>query len=441
MPKLAYKNYMLVLLTVVAAFNYLDRYILSLALEPIKQEFQLSDSELGFLTGFAFALFYAVAGIPIARWADRGNRNIIVTMTTSLWSVMLVFSGLVGNFTQLLLVRVGVAVGEAGCVPTAQSLIADYFDRPERPRAMAIYWLCFPISVIVGYLGGSWLIEAHGWRTAFIVIGITGILLTILAKLTLREPRLKQTTTAVVEHPSLNEVLTTLWQTQAFRNIVLAFCVSYFFSLGTFAWMPTFFLRNHGMQTVEIGIWLAFIVGVGGLFFGYLGGVLTSRYAGGKEALQMRAVALAFTLTGLFNVMIYLSSNKYHGLAFLAASVPPATLINGAIFSAIQSLVNNHMRSIAIALVFLLANLVGMGLGPVAVGVLSDLLAPMFGQDSLRYALALFSPGFLWVAYHYWKAAATIEDDIRRAESTAGSIDTKAATLDAIRQGSPSGRV
>ena len=162
MPKFVYKHYMLGLLTVVAAFNYLDRFVLSLLMEPIKQELHLSDSQLGLLTGIAFALFYAVAGIPIARWADRGNRNTVVTVTTALWSAMVALFGLAGNFSQLLLVRVGVAVGEAGCLPPAQSLIADYFNRAERPRAMAIYWMCGPIATIIGYLGGGWLAETVG---------------------------------------------------------------------------------------------------------------------------------------------------------------------------------------------------------------------------------------------------------------------------------------
>ena len=155
MPNLQYKHYLLALLTVVATLNFLDRFVLSLLLEPIKQDLKLSDTQLGFLTGFAFALFYAVAGIPIARWADRGNRNTIIFVTTALWSAMVALCGLVGNFTQLLLVRVGVGVGESGALPPAQSLIADYFDRTERPHAMAIYWMCAPISMIIGYLGGA----------------------------------------------------------------------------------------------------------------------------------------------------------------------------------------------------------------------------------------------------------------------------------------------
>ena len=146
MPKMQYRYYMLVLLTIVAVFSYLDRGVFSLAMESIKHDFQLSDSQLGFMSGLAFALFYAVAGIPIARWADRGNRVNVVTLTTGLWSIMVVMLGFAGSYTHLLLVRVGVAVGESGCAPSAHSLISDYFDRAERPRALAIYWTFAPFA-------------------------------------------------------------------------------------------------------------------------------------------------------------------------------------------------------------------------------------------------------------------------------------------------------
>jgi len=427
MPKLQYKHYMLGLLTVVAAFNFLDRYVLSLVLESIKQDLQLSDSQLGLLTGFAFALFYAVAGIPIARWADRGDRNTVVSVTTALWSTMVALCGLMGNFTQLLLVRVGVAVGEAGCLPPAQSLIADYFDRAERPRAMAIYWMCSPIAVIIGYLGGGWLAEYFGWRITFMIIGLPGILLAILVKLTLREPRLEQKTHSVITQPSFKVVLNTLWLQPTFRHIVLAFCVTFFFGTGISLWLPTFFIRSHGMETGELGAWLAFVWGVCAVFGTYLGGVLATHYAAGKEGLQMRTIALAHILYGILFVTVYLSSNKYNALALLAALTIIGAAVNGPIFSAIQSLVNDRMRSVALALIFLFANLIGFGLGPLVAGVLSDLLAPKFGQESLRYALLMLSPGYLWAAFHYWRASHTIEDDIRKVEPVAGSMETTAA--------------
>ena len=411
-----YKHYLLALLTTVAVFNYLDRTVLSLLLEPIKEDLELSDSELGFLTGFAFAMFYAVAGIPIARWADRSNRNTVITATTALWSVMVAVCGLVISYTQLLLVRVGVAVGEAGCVPPAQSLIADYFDRVERPRAMAVYWLCYPVSMILGYLGGGWLADSIGWRMTFVVIGVPGVLLAILVKLSLREPRLKKTETFVVEQPSLKIVLATLWQQRSFRQIVTAFCLASFFGVGVVQWLPTFFIRSHDMEISEVGLWFAFAWGVCGMFGTYLGGALATRYAANKEALQIRVLAALCVLSGLLYAMVFLSPNPYLAMGFMSIVAALFGMFNGPIFSMIQSLVIDCMRSVALALTFLFANLLGFGLGPVAVGILSDLLSPKFGHESLRYSLVLFAPGYFWLAFHYWQVGNTIEADIRRVE-------------------------
>jgi len=447
MPKLQYKNYLLILLTLIATFNYLDRFVLALVLEPIKQEFQLSDSQLGLLSGFAFALFYATAGIPIARWADRGNRNTIVTLTTGLWSAMVALSGLVGNFTQLLLVRVGVAVGEAGCLPTGQSLISDYFDRADRLRAMAIYWLCAPIAMIVGYFGGGWLAEAVGWRTTFILMGLPGVLLALIARLTLREPRLKKNVTigaeclsTSTEHYSFKEVLTTLWQVISFRHLVVAFCIAYFFGMGIGQWLPTFFIRSHGMSAGELGTWLALTWGVCGVPGTYLGGILASRYASKKEALQMRAIAVLFTLTTFLYALICLSPSQAISITLLGVNGFTFGLTNGVVFAAILSLVDERMRSTAMALIFLLANLVGLGLGPIAVGMLSDGLMPMYGNESLRFALVCFSPGYLWVAFHYWKASSTIEADISCVTSSQVHTDSSSKAQTAPQKVTSTGR-
>ena len=434
--ELAYKNYLLAVLVLVAAVGYFDRFVFALVLEPIKHDLHLSDTQLGLMTGIAFAAFYAVAGIPIARWADRGNRVTISATAVGLVGIMVSLCGVVGNFAQLLLVRAGVAVGEAGTVPAAHSLISDYFDRTERPRAMGFYSMSYIISMIIGYLVGGWLVEIFGWRTTFMMIGVPGVLVAILVKLTLREPRLTQQrrtqqASVIAEQPSLMEVLQVLWQQRTFRHIFLAFCISYFFILGTSQWLAAFFMRSHGMDSAELGAWLALSMGVGGLLGNYLGGYCATRFAAGREKLQMRALAFIYILYGLLTVMIYLSNSQYVALAFVAVSVLVGTLTNGPLFAAIQSLVNERIRSVTIALIFLFANLIGLGLGPLAVGVLSDLLNPMFGQESLRYTLALSSSGTLWVAVHYWKAANTIEDDIRHVESAAEAIETEATAFKA----------
>ncbi|MDC1513863.1 MFS transporter [Porticoccaceae bacterium] len=417
MARFQYKHYLLILLTVVATLNYVDRFVLSLVLEPIKQEFGLTDSQLGLMSGFAFASFYALAGIPIARWADRGNRNIIVTLTTGLWSIMLVLSGMVGNFTQLLVSRVGVAVGEAGCLPPANSLIADYFDRAERPRAMATYWLCGSLALIVGYLGGGWLVANYGWRLSFIIIGVPGLFLAALVKFTLREPRLKKNICVVESQPTFKSILVSAWQQRALRHIIMGFIVAYFFSMGFVQWLPTFFMRSYGMDSAHVGAWFAVSWGGFGLIGTYLGGHVTERYAAHKEALQMRCIGVGFAVVGLSYVAVFLSENYYQALAGMSLAAFIGGMANGPVFSAIQSLVNNKMRSVMLALIFLLANFIGLGLGPVATGALSDLFASSYGQESLRYALAAFAPGLVWVSYFYWKASQTIESDIEAIEA------------------------
>ena len=429
MAKLQYKHYVLLLLTIVGVSNYLDRGVLALALEPIKNEFQLSDGQLGLLSGFTFALFYAVAGVPMARWADRGNRNHVITLAAAMWSSMLVATSVVGSFSQLLLARMGVAVGESGCVPPAQSLISDYFSRIERPRAMSIYWLCAPIATILSYIGGGWLIEQLGWRNTFLVIGLPGVLLAMVVKLTLREPRTVQQRTVAVTQVPLKDVLTTLWQGRAFRHLVMTLCISVFVSVGIATWIPAFFIRSYSMSIGEAGFWIGLSSGIGGLLFTYLGGYLATRYAPGKEALQMKSIALIYVCCGGVFFLFCLSDSKVEALVLkfvVFGVILPMTL--GPFFAAVQSLVEERMRAVAVAFILMFSHLIGMGLGPVAIGVVSDLLVPSFGQESLRYSLLLFSPGYLWCAFHSWKSAATIEADIKAVEAKGASTSAQEAT-------------
>ncbi|MGX4675858.1 spinster family MFS transporter [SAR92 clade bacterium H246] len=419
MSNVIYKRYVLVLLTLVAALNYLDRYVLAILLEPIKHDLSLSDSQLGFLTGFAFALFYAVAGIPIARWADKGNRNTIVYSTTFLWSAMVAICGLVGNYTQLLLARIGVAVGEAGCLPPGQSLVSDYFDRSERPHAMAIYWLCSPIAIIIGYLAGGFLGDSLGWRMTFIAIGLPGVAVAILVKLTLKEPRLLRSQSDQISTSSFTAVIKTLIQRNAFRHLAIAFCINYFFMMGIFQWVPTFYIRSYGMSATEVGSWLALIWGGCGFIGTYLGGYLVSAFASGKERTHMQWVTAVIAFEAIIFAIIYSVFDKQISLALMAIVAFLGSCVNAPIFSAIQGLANERMRSVALAIIFLMANLIGFGLGPIAVGVLSDRFNPSFGQESLRYAMLVFSPGLLWAAYHFWRVSFSIEQDIKMAEEVA----------------------
>jgi predicted MFS family arabinose efflux permease len=304
-----YRRYLLTVLLIILAFNYVDRLALGIVLQDIKLDLQLSDTQLGILSGIAFALFYSVMGIPIARWADRGNRVTIIAVTTALWSVAVALCGMAASFLQLLVVRIGVAVGEAGCIPPAHSLIADYFDRAERPRAVAVYMLGSSLSVVVGYFLAGWLNELYGWRVTFMLLGLPGIGLSVLVWLTLKEPRraasaalegnsgnaapasVSTLAPATQSHPSLKDVCATLWASATFRHLLVCFSVWYFFGYGILQWQPAFFIRSHGLDTGELGTWYAIVWGIGGVLGTYWGGELASRYAARNERLQLRATA------------------------------------------------------------------------------------------------------------------------------------------------------
>ncbi|MGX4675965.1 spinster family MFS transporter [SAR92 clade bacterium H246] len=412
MNQLEYKHYLLSVLVLVGAISMFDRFVFALALEPIKQDLGLSDTQLGLMTGIAFAAFYAIAGVPIARWADRGNRVTISALSVGLLGIMVSCCGMAANFFQLLIARAGIAIGEAGTIPPAQSLLADYFDRAERPRAMGIYFIYYTISMVIGYLIGGWMIESYGWRTTFIVLGIPGVLVALLVRLTLKEPRLKQPVVLSTEMPGLRSTIVLLWQQNSFRKLFIVFCLSYFFFMGVSQWLATFFIRSHGMSSTELGVWFALIWGLAGLAGNYLGGDFASRYAVHKEKLQMRVIAVVFVFNMVASAMLYLASDRYLALGFMAVTAFLLTFGNGPIFAAIQSLVHERVRSLAIALMFMFGNLIGFGLGPLALGMVSDALQPQFGDDSLRYALLIFAPGGLLVAYLYWLVSNHIEEDL-----------------------------
>lgn len=424
----SYKNYLVILLLVILAFNNVDRLALGLLLQDIKVDLQLSDTELGFLGGMAFALFYSIMGIPIARWADRGNRVTIITLTTALWSAAVALCGFAANFVQLLLIRIGVAVGEAGCISPAHSLIASHFSRAERPRAVAKYMLGYPLSSVIGYFLAGWLNELYGWRTTFILLGLPGLALAALAWFTLKDPRRQALaatsalqTTAEEPTPagnahSLKEVFTVLWANRSFRHLLLCISVQYFFGYGDMQWKPAFFIRSFGLDTGTVGTWFAVIYGVGGFLGIYFGGVMASRYAAQNERLQLVVIAVAYSAFGILSSCIYLSPNVYMAFGFLALAVAGGAITAGPLFATIQTLVPPHMRATSIALVYLFANLIGMGLGPLAAGALSDVLRAMYGEESLRYALLLLSPGYLWCGWHLWRASKTVTQDLEAAQ-------------------------
>lgn len=422
MQRMSRKSYLLAVLSAIMVFNYVDRIAMAVMLQNIKVDLRLTDTDIGLLTGIAFALFYSVMGIPIARWADRGDRVKIISITVALWSVAVALCGKAASFLQLLAIRIGVAVGEAGCHPPAFSLISDYFDRAERPRAVAHYMLAWPVALLLGFFAAGWFNEAYGWRATFLAVAAPGLGLAVLAAITLREPRrgvtvrrdARRTAAADAPQPGFREVLRALWKSRAYRHLLVSFALSYFFGNGILQWQPAFFMRSFGLDSAEIGTWFALIYGVGGLFGTYLGGEIASRYAGDDERLQFRGLAALYAALAILGAGVYLVPKWGLALAVLGLCAIGAAAVNGPLFAATQTLVPPRMRAMSIAIVLFFSNLIGLGLGPLIVGMLSDGLHPWLGNESLRYALLALCPGYFWCTWHLWRASRTITADLAR---------------------------
>ena len=410
----AVRNYALGVLVVVYTFNFIDRQILSILLEPIKQDLGLSDSALGMLTGFAFALFYATLGIPIARFADRSNRRNLIAWALAIWSAMTAVSGLAQNFWHLLLARIGVGVGEAGCSPPAHSMLADYFPTENRATALGIYSLGIPFGLLFGFIAGGWLNEFFGWRVAFFIVGVPGLLLAILVRFTLREPPrgMAEGRVADEEQPTIMETFRFLWSKRSFRHMAVGGGLTAFVGYGVITWVPSFLIRSYGMSTGDVGTYLGLILGIPGGIGIALGGYLADRYGARDTRWYLWIVSVALIASTPLFFGVYLSSTAFASLMFLILPILLGNFYQATTFSQTQGLVSLRMRSVAAAVLLFILNMIGLGAGPQAVGILSDVLQPSYGDESLRYALLMLSTVQIWAAYHYYQAGKSLKDDL-----------------------------
>jgi MFS family permease len=411
----AYKRYALAAVTSIYMWNLVDRGLMTLLLQPIKSDLQLSDTQLGFLTGIAFGLFYAVFGLPIARWADRGNRVTIASISIGLWGLTVMASLLVTNYIQLVCARIAAAVGESGCKPPTYSLVGDYFPAAaERTRALAIYVSGNFLSALVSYILGGWLNELYGWRKTFFLMGIPGLVLAVLIKLTIAEPRASASDTRPEQRslPSMRAVFTLLWGQRSCRHLSIALILLYTLGLGLGPWYAAFMIRSHGMGTAELGIWLGLIFGLGGMAGVLLGGYAASRWFVGNERGQMRVTAAVVASVVPFFVAFLSLPHTAQALGALTPLIMVFSSFLGPTYALMQRLVPDEMRATMMAVVMLLANLIGFGIGPQVVGILSDWMMPSVGSNSLRYAMLLMSFVALWAAYHFWRVGQSVADDL-----------------------------
>ena len=408
------RHYALGILVVVYTFNFIDRQILSILLEPVKTELGLSDTAMGMLTGFAFAMFYATLGIPIARYADRSNRRNLIAAALSIWSLFTALSGLAANFWHLLIARIGVGVGEAGCSPPAHSMIADYYPAEQRATALGIYSLGIPFGIMFGLFAGGWINEYFGWRMAFFVVGLPGILLAILVRFSLQEPPrgMAEGRADTADQPSVKETLVYLWQKKSFRHMSFAAALTAFVGYGFIVWGPAFLIRSYGMNTGEVGTWFGLILGIPGGIGIALGGYLADRFGAKDTRWYLWTTAVALVVCVPLNYIVYAADTAFVSLWAMVIPVLLGNFYQATTFSQTQGISSLRMRAVAAGILLFIINIIGLGLGPQLVGVISDLLANQYGDESLRYSLFICSLVYIWAAIHYFMAGRHLENDL-----------------------------
>ena len=388
-----YRRFVLFMLTLVYAFNFIDRQILVILQEPIKADMGLSDAQLGLLSGFTFALVYVVAGIPIAYWADRGNRRNIVAMALTVWSGMTAISGYAQNYGQLLLARVGVGLGEAGGSPPAHSMISDYYPPAQRGTALSIYSTGIYIGILLGFLLGGFIAEKFGWRMAFVVVGAPGIVLAIVLRLTVKEPvrgRWDEGSQSE-EHtkPSLKDTVKLLRNTSSFFYIAMGAALISYVSYGNGNFFPSFLSRYHNMGLAEIGVTLALVSGLSGAVGTFLGGYLGDRFGQADKRWYLWIPAIGGLVSFPIGMFTLLGDNTTLILAASGLSTLLGALYLGPCIAMSHLLVPPSMRALTSAILFFVLNMIGLGLGPFATGLTSDLLQETYGNDSLRYSMVI----------------------------------------------------
>lgn len=409
-----YRNYVLFILTCGYVLNFVDRQVMTILLEPIKAEFGASDTQMGLISGLAFALFYATLGVPVARLADRWSRRNVLAISMATWSAVTAACGMAGSFWQLALLRVGVGIGEAGGTPPSQSLLTDYFPKERRALAQGVLATAPNIGVLVGLFGGALIAEAFGWRTVFFVFGVPGVGLALLLLFTVKEP-IKVKPQGLEADRSMMSALSGIIRLPSFFMIALGVGFAAIPGYGLGVWSPSFLVRVHGMSLVDAGLWLGIIGLSGGTLGTILSGVLADRLAlrdnrwqlwipavGLMVALPLQALFLLWPASAVFTIA---GKTAPVALVFMGLSSVFACFWIAPSYAAVQNLVPSHWRTQASALLLLVFNLLGLGLGPLLVGMLSDGLSS-FGAASVRWALlSSLSMGYVAITCYWFGAA------------------------------------
>lgn len=396
----------LAMLVVVNVMSQLDRQIMSVLIEPIRADLGLSDTQIGILVGIAFAFFYTLAGLPIARIADRGNRRNLIVAALTLWSLMTAACGFARSYAELFVTRVAVGVGEAGCAPPAQSILSDTFPPERRGRALSTYQLGVPIGLLVGLAGGGYLADIFHWRTVFILVGLPGLAVAVVAHFVLKEPPRGpgedvEPVAAVVRY---------LWALRSMRHHMLACSLQTLTLAATATFNFPFLIRVHGFSSTEAGLAIGLLTGIAGGIGTYAGGWIGDRFALRDPRWRIWWLAIGALVSIPFSLVGYLADSVAVSLAALTLGVVGSFMYSGAGHAVAQSLAKPRMRGMTAASMLFAMNLFGYGFGPAVAGAISDALG---GEGALRYALAAMNLVLLWAAVHYVLAARTYRADLQ----------------------------
>ncbi|HKI73967.1 MAG TPA: MFS transporter [Pseudomonadales bacterium] len=423
------RHYALFILTLAFTSSHIDRGIVNILLPSIKATFHVSDTLLGLMGGLVFALFYATLGMPIAMWADRGNRRNIIALAVTLWSGMTAACGMAGSFTQLLAARIGVGIGEAGSSPPSHAMIADLYPIRQRSTALAIYSIGVYAGAMIGLIVGGYVVQHHGWRAAFFVVGVPGLVIAALVRFTIAEP-IRGAADGMVHNitagntkgsvagtfvdyvKGLWAVFVHLWHTRSARHIIIGLTLVSFVGYGGLIFGPSFFARSLHLKPQEIGLIFGLTAGLVGAIGAIVGGILADRLSRRDKRWNAWVIALAKLLGMPLFIVFYMSSNIHIMVPIYVMSALLGAFYLGPSFAMIQTLTPLHMRALASAVMLFVLNFIALGFGPLTVGWISDLLHPYFGVESLRWALFGTSFVGVWAAVHYYWAGRTYEADL-----------------------------
>lgn len=415
-PGAAWRNWALLLLFVTYVVNIIDRHVINILVEPIQAELALSDAQMGFVTGLAFAFFYTTMGIPIAMLADRRHRVRLICACATVWSVMTAVTGAATSFVALAASRVGVGTGEAGLTPTANSLIGDLFPPASRGKALGIYVSAVPVGTMLAGLLGGWVATTWGWRMTFFLLGGTGLALALLLLATFREPP-----RGALDDPSsrpekasytFGETIRHLWSKRSCRYFFPAFAIVGFVGAAINNWSPAFFMRSHQMNLIEMAASVGLIFGFGGAIGMIGGGWMSDRFARRSTGAYLTVPALAVLLSLPLYFAAFLVRGQLPAMLLLVVPVTVVAVILPPVLVLLQRLTKNNMRALSVAVFLIVVHLVGMGFGPLLVGLVSDLLQPWQGEEALRYALLAVIPCNAIAGVLFWLGARHVEADI-----------------------------